>query len=161
MFAINAADPAPIWKQIEEGMRRLIALGALRPGAPVPSMRDLARDLRVNPNTVARAYQRLTEHGVLTVRRGEGTYVADDPARPRKAEKHGMLRDAAVRYARAAIAVGADVDEACDEQRAVKEAIECSRVTVRYGHITAADNISLIVPRGAVYALLGRNGAGK
>ena len=78
----------------------------------------LARDLRVNPNTVARAYQRLAERGVLTVRRGEGTYVADDPARPRKAEKHGMLRDAAVRYARAAIAAGADADEACDELQA-------------------------------------------
>jgi GntR family transcriptional regulator len=115
MFAINPADPEPIWRQIEDGVRRLVALGALTPGASVPSVRDLARDLRVNPNTVARAYQRLTEHGVLTVRRGEGTYVADDPARPRKAEKLGMLRDAAMRYARAAIAASADVDEACDE----------------------------------------------
>jgi len=118
MFAINPADPEPIWRQIEDGVRRLVALGALTPGASVPSVRDLARDLRVNPNTVARAYQRLAERGVLTVRRGEGTYVADDPARPRKAEKHGMLRDAAVRYARAAIAAGADADEACDELQA-------------------------------------------
>jgi len=118
MFAINPADPEPIWRQIEDGVRRLVALGALTPGASVPSVRDLARDLRVNPNTVARAYQRLAERGVLTVRRGEGTYVADDAARPRKAEKHGMLRDAAVRYARAAIAAGADADEACDELQA-------------------------------------------
>ena len=118
MFAINPADPEPIWRQIEDGVRRLVALGALTPGASVPSVRDLARDLRVNPNTVARAYQRLAERGVLTVRRGEGTYVADDPARPRKAEKHGMLRDAAVRYARTAIAAGADADEACDELQA-------------------------------------------
>jgi len=70
MFAINPADPAPIWRQIEEGVRRLIALGALQPGASVPSVRDLARGLRVNPNTVARAYQRLTEGGVLAVKRG-------------------------------------------------------------------------------------------
>ena len=61
MFAINPTDPAPIWRQIEEGVRRLIALGALQPGASVPSVRDLAKDLRVNPNTVARAYQRLAE----------------------------------------------------------------------------------------------------
>ena len=67
MFAINPSDPAPIWRQIEEGVRRLIALGALKPGAAVPSVRDLARDLRVNPNTVARAYQRLTDSGVLAV----------------------------------------------------------------------------------------------
>src|SRR5260370_20217754 len=108
MFAINAADPAPIWKHIEEGMRRLIALGALRPGAPVPSMRDLARDLRVNPNTVARAYQRLTEAGVLAVRRGEGTFVADQPAQPRKSEKHEMVREAANRYVSPGVSAGAD-----------------------------------------------------
>ncbi len=121
MFAINPADPAPIWRQIEEGMRRLIALGALKPGGPVPSMRDLARDLRVNPNTVARAYQRLTEGGVLAVRRGEGTFVAEQPAQPRKAEKHEMLRDAAQRFARAAVAAGAELQEAVEAVEAAYE----------------------------------------
>lgn len=121
MFTINPADPAPIWKQIEEGMRRLIALGALQPGAPVPSMRDLARDLRVNPNTVARAYQRLTEGGVLAVRRGEGTFVADQPAQPRKSERHDMLRDAALRYVGAAVAAGAELKEAIEAVEAAHE----------------------------------------
>ena len=114
MFAINPTDPAPIWRQIEEGVRRLIALGALSPGAAVPSVRDLARDLRVNPNTVARAYQRLTEGGVLMVKRGEGTYVSEEPAQPKKSQKSEQLRDAATRYASAAIAVGAELDEAED-----------------------------------------------
>ena len=114
MFTINPADPAPIWKQIEEGIRRMIALGALQAGAPVPSVRDLARDLRVNPNTVARAYQRLTEGGVLAVRRGEGTFVADQPAQPRKSEKLDMLRDAAIRFVSAAVASGADLSEAIE-----------------------------------------------
>src|SRR6266480_7951338 len=114
MFAINPSDPAPIWRQIEEGVRRMIALGALQPGASVPSMRDLARDLRVNPNTVARAYQRLTEGGVLAVRRGEGTFVADQPAQPRKAEKNEMLRDAAQRFVSAAVAAGAELTEAVE-----------------------------------------------
>src|SRR5579859_8075716 len=117
MFSINASDPAPIWRQIEEGIRRLIALGALQPGAVVPSVRDLARDLRVNPNTVARAYQRLTESGVLTVKRGEGTYVSDTPVQPKRSEKTEMLREAAMRYASAAIAAGAEIDEAADALR--------------------------------------------
>ena len=91
MFAINSTDPAPIWRQIEEGVRRLIALGALQPGGSVPSVRDLAKDLRVNPNTVARAYQRLTEGGVLSVKRGEGTYVADEPPITRKAERNEAM----------------------------------------------------------------------
>lgn len=118
MFAINPADPAPIWRQIEEGIRRLIALGALHPGAPVPSVRDLARDLRVNPNTVARAYQRLTEGGVLAVKRGEGTYVADEPSQPKKSERNEALRDGATRYASTAIAVGAELAEAAEELQA-------------------------------------------
>jgi GntR family transcriptional regulator len=123
MFAINPTDPAPIWRQIEEGVRRLIALGALQPGASVPSVRDLAKDLRVNPNTVARAYQRLTEGGVLSVKRGEGTYVADEPPVPRKAERNEALRDAATRYASTSIAVGASLDDAVDELNAAHERV--------------------------------------
>jgi GntR family transcriptional regulator len=115
MFAINPSNAAPIWQQIEEGMRRLIAVGALSPGAAVPSVRDLARDLRVNPNTVSRAYQRLTEAGVLVVKRGEGTYVADRPATARKSERNEKLRDAATRYAGTALALGVAVDDAVRE----------------------------------------------
>src|SRR5438045_384833 len=123
MFAINPADPAPIWRQIEEGVRRLIALGALGPGASVPSVRDLARDLRVNPNTVSRAYQRLTEGGVLTVKRGEGTYVADTPSLPKKAQRNEALRDGATRYASTAIAVGAELDDAVDELQSASDSV--------------------------------------
>src|ERR1041384_347014 len=100
MFDIKPADAAPIWRQIEEGMRRLIAVGTLSPGAAVPSVRELARDLRFNPATVARAYQRLTEAGVLSVKRGDGTYVADEPAQLKKSERHEIGRDAAPPSAR-------------------------------------------------------------
>ena len=123
MFAINPADPAPIWRQIEEGVRRLIALGALNPGNPVPSMRDLARDLRVNPNTVARAYTRLIESGVLMVKRGEGTYVSNQPSQPKKAERHEALREGATRYASTAIAAGAELDDAVDELQSAFERV--------------------------------------
>lgn len=115
MFDINPTDAAPIWKQIEEGMRRMISLGALGPGASVPSVRELAQSLRVNPNTVARAYQRLTDAGVFAVRRGEGTFVAEAPATLRKSERHDTLRDAATRYAGTAISVGATLGEAKTE----------------------------------------------
>jgi len=115
MFDINPADAAPIWKQIEDGMRRMIQLGSLRPGESVPSVRDLAKSLRVNPNTVARAYQRLTDLGVFAVRRGEGTYVADEPSQPKRSERNEKLRMAAASYAGSAIAVGASLDEATEE----------------------------------------------
>jgi len=115
MFDINPTDAAPIWKQIEEGMRRMITLGTLQPGAAVPSVRDLARELRVNPATVSRAYQRLTDGGVFAVRRGEGTFVADAPAQPKRAHVHDTLRDASLRYASAAISVGATLPAAVGE----------------------------------------------
>jgi GntR family transcriptional regulator len=123
MFTINPADPAPIWRQIEEGVRRLIVLGALQPGAPVPSVRDLAKDLRVNPNTVARAYQRLTDGGVLLVKRGEGTYVADEPSQPKRAERNEALRDGANRFASTAIALGATVTDAVEELESAFERV--------------------------------------
>jgi GntR family transcriptional regulator len=115
MFDINPADAAPIWRQIEEGVRRMITLGTLTPGAAIPSVRELAQQLRVNPNTVARAYQRLTDARVLTVRRGEGTFVAESQPNMKKSQKNEALRDAATRYAGTAIAVGATVDEAASE----------------------------------------------
>ena len=115
MFEINPTSTAPIWQQIEEGIRRMITLGALKPGDSVPSVRDLARTIRVNPNTVARSYQRLIDRGVLVVKRGEGTYVADVPSQPKKSERTEKLRDAASTYAGTALAAGAPLDEATEE----------------------------------------------
>ena len=104
----------------------MIAVGALNAGDAVPSVRDLARTLRVNSNTVSRSYQHLIDRGVLTVRRGEGTYVAESPSQPRKGERTEKLRDAALQYASTALSLGATSDEAASEvhngyQRLTKE----------------------------------------
>ena len=115
MFDINPTNAAPIWRQIEEGMRRMISLGTLAPGGAVPSVRELAQQLRVNPNTVARAYQRLTDAGVFAVRRGEGTFVAEVPSQLRKSERNEALRDAAGQYAGTALSVGATLEQAKTE----------------------------------------------
>jgi len=121
MIQVDPSDSLPIWKQIENEIRRLVVLGGLERGAAVPSVRDMARDLRVNPATVSRAYQRLTDGGVLIVRRGEGTFVSDSPPRVRKSVLRGELTDAAARYARVAVTNGIAVDEALE---AVEEAYE-------------------------------------
>lgn len=119
-LAIDPADAVPIWKQIEDGVRRLVVAGVLAPGAAVPSVRELARDLRVNPATVSKAYQRLTDAGVLEVRRGEGTFVTARSAGMLTAERRGLLADEARRYAEAAAAMGATRDEA---EQAVRSAV--------------------------------------
>lgn len=115
---MNPADAVPIWRQIEEGVRRMIAAGALPAGEIVPSVRELARELRVNPATVSRAYQRLTEGGVLTVRRGEGTFVSENGPSMRKAERRQALREGASRYASLAITSGSNLGEAVRELQA-------------------------------------------
>jgi GntR family transcriptional regulator len=115
MLRIDPRDALPIWKQIEEGLRRLVGSGSLRPGRPVPSVRDLARELRVNPMTVSKAYQRLADGGVLVVRRGEGTFVADGPPQLTRAERSKTMRDAASRYVSLAATLGVSQDEAARE----------------------------------------------
>jgi len=109
---IDPRDARPIWRQIEEGVQHLVARGALPAGALVPSVRDLARELQVNPATVSKAYQRLTDAGVLSVRRGEGTFVSDTPPPSSDTRRNGRLREEATRYASLAVTLGASREEA-------------------------------------------------
>lgn len=109
---IDPGDPRPIWRQIEESVRHLVAAGTLAPGTAVPSVRDLARDLRVNPATVSKAYQRLSDAGVLVVHRGEGTFVARGPSPLSQSERRRRLEAEALRYATLALSLGIDEEEA-------------------------------------------------
>ena len=114
---IDPTSAVPIWSQIDDAVRRLVAAGALRPGEAVPSVRQCATDLRVNPATVAKAYQRLVDAGVLEMRRGEGTYVADRPPTLSRAERTRELSDAARRFASVALPLGVTLDECIDTLR--------------------------------------------
>ena len=93
-------------------MRRLVASGRLAPGSVVPSVRELARALRINPATVSKAYRRLTEAGLLTVRRGEGTFVGELDSDQLEQERLLLLTDGATCFIRVATSVGASRDEA-------------------------------------------------
>ena len=114
---VDPGDAVPIWRQIEEGMRRLVASRALAPGDPVPSVRELARELRINPATVAKAYQRLSAAGVLIIRRGEGTFVAPRSVGVVDAERRALLEDEARRFADSAREMGSDLDGALQAVR--------------------------------------------
>jgi DNA-binding transcriptional regulator YhcF (GntR family) len=116
-FRVDPKDAVPIWRQIELGMRRLVASGALAPGTAVPSMRDLAQELGVNPMTVAKAYQRLADAGIVESRKGEGTFVAERPALSGRTERARGLRQEADRFAGAAAMLGASEQEAVEETR--------------------------------------------
>jgi DNA-binding transcriptional regulator YhcF (GntR family) len=76
MIQIATGDPRPINRQIVDAVRRLIASGELEVGAALPSVRGLAQQLTINPNTVAKAYSELTAEGWLDARAGLGLFVA-------------------------------------------------------------------------------------
>ena len=112
LLDIDPAAAAPIWRQIEEGMCRLVASGALPAGTAVPSVRELARELRVNPATVSKAYQLLVAEGALEVRRGEGTFVADRPEGALADERDRLLAGGAARFVDAARSMGVTESDA-------------------------------------------------
>lgn len=114
---IDPKDAVPIWKQIEDSVRRLVATGALAPGAALPSVRDLARDLAVNPATVSKAYQGLCDAGILEVRRGAGTFVSGSPPARGRGERSRELKEAASRYVTVAATIGADLEESLQQVR--------------------------------------------
>ena len=94
--SIDPGDARPIYVQIMDEIRRAVVLGTLRPENPLPSVRQLAVDLRVNPNTVAQAYRELERAGVVYVRRGQGSFVAQVSADDddRRALAHGVAERA-------------------------------------------------------------------
>jgi|SRR5208282_1655248 len=92
LLHINPSSGVPIYLQIENQVKHYIASGALKPGEALPSVRRVAADLRVNPNTAARAYQNLERDGLLRTVPGGRTYVAENPAGLLKSEKVRRLR---------------------------------------------------------------------
>ena len=81
MFGIDPRSALPVYEQIKRQIRILIASGRLADGTRLPSIRELAQDLRVNPNTVAKAYGQLETEGFLSSRAGSGFFVTFDQSR--------------------------------------------------------------------------------
>ena len=107
ILAVDPADPTPIYAQIERGIRAAIATGRLRPGDQLPTVRQLAVELRVNANTVARVYSELERDGVLETRRGVGTFVSRRRPKPiPQREREQLLRAFATRVLADADAAG-------------------------------------------------------
>ena len=73
---LDPNDGRPLYLQIMDEVRRAIVVGALRAEDPLPSVRELAAELVVNPRTVSQAYQELEREGIIYVRRGQGTFVS-------------------------------------------------------------------------------------
>ena len=94
---VDGKDDRPLYVQIMDEIRRALVRGTLGPEDPLPSVRELAAELMLNPRTVLQAYQELEREGVVYVRRGQGTFVAPGThpdARERRALAEGVARRA-------------------------------------------------------------------
>lgn len=112
LVSIDPTDRTPIYAQLDRGLRAAIATGRLRPGDQLPTVRQLAVDLRVNANTVARVYLELERSGVLETRRGVGSFVRATPEKARPAREHDRrLRAFVTRVLADTDAAGLTVDD--------------------------------------------------
>ena len=112
VVVVDPRDKTPIYAQLERGLRAAIAAGRLREGDQLPTVRQLAVDLRINANTVARVYSDLERAGVLETRRGVGSFVAATPERARSPREHERrLRAFVTRVMADADAAGFGLDE--------------------------------------------------
>jgi GntR family transcriptional regulator len=87
---LDPNDPTPLYAQLERGIRLGIATGKLAVGQQLPTVRQLAVELRINANTVARVYLNLERDGVLETKRGVGTFIAEQ--RPATQDRHRERR---------------------------------------------------------------------
>ena len=93
MLTVDPDDPTPLYAQLDRSIRAAIAAGRLAPGDRLPTVRQLAVELRINANTVAKVYAELERAGVLATQRGIGTFVRDHPTQPSLATRRDRERE--------------------------------------------------------------------
>jgi GntR family transcriptional regulator len=112
VVAIDPRDSTPIYAQLDRAVRAAIASGRLHPGDQLPTVRQLAVDLQINANTVARVYADLERSGILETRRGVGSFIRANATEARSPDEHSRrLRAFVTRLLADASAAGFSPDE--------------------------------------------------
>ena len=118
MISINYRDPRPIYEQVKESLRRLIVTGALPPREKLPSVRELASSLAINPNTIQRSYRELESEGYIISMPGKGSFVCDS------AEENNRRRQELLQQLQETAAelrwLGMTTEDLCDHLRGGK-----------------------------------------
>jgi GntR family transcriptional regulator len=110
-FQINPHSGVPVYRQMVDQVKYYIASEALKPGDQLPSIRELAQKLAVNPTTVVRVYSDLEHEGVIEMRHGKGAFVAVSSRRMSAAERERSLRELARHLAVEAVQMGASASQ--------------------------------------------------
>ena len=112
LFRLNPSDPTPLYAQLDRAIRLGISIGRLPPDTQLPTVRQLAVDLCINANTVAKVYRDLERAGIVETRRGIGTFIkASAPKAMPKAEYNRLLMVLADRFLAEAAAQGFSADQ--------------------------------------------------
>jgi len=118
IFVVDSTSPTPIYAQLDRSIRTAIATGELGVGAQLPTVRQLAVDLAVNANTVARVYAQLERDGMLETRRGVGTFVRESPSpQAARAHRERELRELIQRFVGDAALLGFTLPELISQLR--------------------------------------------
>lgn len=123
---IDTKSHIPIYLQIAEGIRAAVAAGVYRPGEGLPSLRALAIDIQVNPNTVQRAYDELEREGLVFSRRGKGLFVAEQGTASARTRAQNDVRRVFEEGIRAGQAAGMTIEQL---REVFEAAVDCSAKT--------------------------------
>ena len=113
-FALDLHTGVPVYRQLIDQVRTGIATGSLAAGDQLPTVRQLAVDLAINPNTVMRAYRELELGGLLETHQGTGTFISDKKPEKKTAERERQLGQMANEFAARAGAAGFTLEELLD-----------------------------------------------
>lgn len=114
MLIINPESGTPLYLQIMEQIRHAIALGVFAPGTPIPTIRELALQLRLNPNTVAKAIKELEREGLLITRVGKGSFVSESALALSAQDRHQQGNELAGRFGKDMAWLGFNCPEAIE-----------------------------------------------
>lgn len=113
-FALDLHSGVPVYRQLIDQVRGGVASGSLNPGDQLPTVRQLAVDLEINPNTVMRAYRELELGGMLETHQGTGTFISNKKLEKKTAERERQLSQMAGEFAARAGAAGFTLEELID-----------------------------------------------
>jgi GntR family transcriptional regulator len=116
-FALDLHSGMPVYRQLIDQVRGGLASGSLSAGDQLPTVRQLAVDLAINPNTVMRAYRELELGGLLETHQGTGTFISDKRPEKKTAERERQLGQMVSEFAARAGAAGFSLEEAIDRLR--------------------------------------------
>ncbi len=110
-FRLDGHSGVPVYRQLIDQVQGAIAAGALKPGDQLPTVRLVAVELAINPNTVMRAYREMEIRGILDTQQGTGTFIADRPAEPSNDHRQRQLNQLVSEFVSRAGAAGLTLDE--------------------------------------------------